>query len=164
MNPKLSRSAMRPWLSPTRAFTVPFTLIFIMLLTLPLHSSAAYRCLEQGKLVYQNTPCPNGIAVAAPSPVKPEDQAAALKQNAKEKAELAKLLAARSKEEAQAAKLARQTSRETRRQATTCQRLAMQQKWAEQDAADAKTADKAEKAKKKARRIAEKMQASCAAR
>lgn len=140
--------------------SIPTFLIFITILTLPLPSQAAYRCLDQGRVIYQDTPCPNGKIIASAPPADKKDRTAALQRAAKNKAESKQIDTTRAKAEAEAAKLARQTAKENQQRAQQCKILAMQQKWAEQDAQQA-SAKQANTAKLKAQRAAEKAQALC---
>jgi Domain of unknown function (DUF4124) len=141
--------------------TFIFTSAFLIsILSLPLQSQAAYRCLEQGRVIYQDTPCPNGKIIASAPPANKEDRTAALQRAAKNKAELSQIDTTRAKAEAAEAKLASQTAKETQRRAQQCKLLTMQQKWAEQDAQQA-AGKKIDAAQIKARRAAEKTSALC---
>lgn len=137
-------------------------LISFVLLACPLPALAIYKC-ETGRTVsYSDTPCLSGkssmIATGQaaggiePVPVDPR-----LEQ---QKAELQRLQNARQRREAQEEKAAQKMLKAHATKQKKCAKLTLQQKWREEDAAMA-VGKAGEKARLKARRMAEAVHLEC---
>lgn len=147
-------------------------LVLALLLNLALTgtANAAWQCKQDGKTVYQDTPCENGKPVRAAPAADAANLKEAKARAAREKAQLAKIDAAKAREEALAAKKAALAAKQAQRRqmmedrrAAQCQRARQQQKWAEQDVTNADIRQ-LDKARHKATRAQEKTQLLCTAR
>lgn len=134
-------------------------ILFSVFMAASAPSLAVYKCESGGKTIYSDTPCPNGRQLnidGAP----PGDAEAARKQAEREKTALRRIDADRRKQEAQDEKQQRRVAHANAARQKKCKALAMRTKWADQDAAAA-TGKTAEKAKIKARRVAEQFETEC---
>lgn len=141
--------------------------------SLPLPALASFQCLQNGQTSYQDKPCPPGATerqLADPPPVNATEMARAKQNAAQQKLQLAKLEATQAK---QAQLETRQANQDAKKRAATerrCKTLALQTKWAKQDASASNmnhnsNAGKAQaKNQKKAQRSEEKYQLLCGAR
>lgn len=135
---------------------------FLLVLSAPV--AAINRCESNGKVSYSDAPCHDGKAVKFEAPAGSQsssaDTAAARQQAIREKNTLTRIEKDRQRREAQEEKERQKFARADAIQKKKCKDLALRQKWAEEDAAVA-TGKLAEKAKRNARRKAEKFQAEC---
>lgn len=145
--------------------------------TLPLPALATYQCLQNGQTSYQDKPCPPGATerkLPDPPPVSATEMARAKQNAALQKAQLAKLEAAQAKQAQLDAKQANQAAKQRASSERKCKALALQVKWARQDAsstgnrtvysiASASHGKGQSKALTKAHRSEEKYQALCGA-
>lgn len=141
--------------------------LFLLLSVLLAFSSPALainKCESDGKISYSDKPCGGGKAVRfdAPPDIRPAspDAASAREQAAREKNALNRLQDERRQREAKEDKERHKLARAEEIQRKKCTDLALRQKWAEEDAAAAR-GKSTEKAKRDARRKAEKFQAEC---
>jgi hypothetical protein len=137
-------------------------LSFLVVLSAP--AIAINKCESNGKISYSDEPCRNSKAVkfdASPS-IEPlaADTANARQRAMREKNELKRIESDRRQHEAQEDKEHQKLARADAGKKKKCADLALQQKWAEEDAnrASGKSADKI---KRTARRKAEKFQLEC---
>jgi hypothetical protein len=125
---------------------------------------AAYKCEINGKTTYSDEPCPGGKQIDLKNTpggsISDEDRQRALKQSAHDKAELARLEKENDKRDAARAKEQKKTGAAQDKMRKKCANLTMRKKWAEDDAA-ASVGKSSEKAKKKARRLAEQYVVEC---
>jgi len=120
---------------------------------------AIYKCEAGGKITYSDEACPGGRAVDIQNGGKPVASDAG-QRAAREKSELERLQQARRKEEAANQKEQAKIAKADAATHKKCATLAMRKKWGEEDAAAA-SLKSAEKAKRNARRKAEKYEAEC---
>ncbi|OGB23081.1 MAG: hypothetical protein A3I66_08690 [Burkholderiales bacterium RIFCSPLOWO2_02_FULL_57_36] len=125
---------------------------------------AINKCESNGKISYSDEPCGNGKAskFEAPPPdsAMSRDIASARQRAAREKNELKRLESERQRLEAQEDKENQKLARANASKKKKCAELALQQKWAEEDASAA-SGKSAQKIKRTARRKAEKFQLEC---
>lgn len=139
-------------------------LMLSFLVTLSAPAMAINKCESGGKITYSDEPCRNSKAVKFDAPSGNEPLAAdtenARQQAMREKNELKRLESERRQREAQEDKEHQKLARADAAKKKKCAELALQQKWAEEDAnrASGKSADKV---KRTARRKAEKFQMEC---
>ncbi|TFV86055.1 DUF4124 domain-containing protein [Oxalobacteraceae bacterium OM1] len=127
-----------------------------------LHGSvmaAAYKCEADGKVTYGDTPCVGGTVISA---TPPDDAHAARERAARERKTLDGIEKDRRKEEVREARERARAAKTAATHQTACRKLALRQRWAEEDARAA-AGKSAEKAKRKARRAAEALDAQCRA-
>ncbi len=172
MIPIHSRSLSRPNQTAVYWHNTLLCGVLALLLNLALTgtANAIWQCKQDGKTVYQDTPCEDGKAVPAAPAADGANLKEAKKRAAREKAQLAKIDAAKEREEAQAEKKAVLAAKQAQRRqmmedkrTAQCQRARQQQKWAEEDVANADIKQLA-KARHKATRAQEKTQLLCLAR
>ncbi|RJG00740.1 DUF4124 domain-containing protein [Noviherbaspirillum sedimenti] len=137
-------------------------LISLLLLACPLPALAIYKCETGGAVSYRDTPCPGGKSSTidtAHNTVGPEPQSAdpALER---QKMELQQLEQTRHRREARDDKAAQKAAKARAARQKKCDGLAQRQKWREEDASMA-VGKTAEKARLKARRMAEAYQLEC---
>lgn len=143
---------------------MPSMLLLLVLLSFSAPALAVYKCESGGKVVYSDTPCHDGgapgsmkeIAITAPSP----DTGTAQQKLAHDKEKLRDLEARRQKQEAIEEKERQKIFKANQAKKKKCADLALRSKWANEDAATAR-AKSAEKAKRAARRVAEKYELEC---
>jgi hypothetical protein len=135
----------------------------LLLCTAPAFA-AAYKCQSNGKTVYSDAPCPDGDAVDLKNTPGGTVSDAQVKQSTQQaahnKAELKRLEKDRHKREAAEEKEQKKASKEQAAKRKKCASLAMKKKWAEDDAA-ASVGKKSDKARTKARRLAEQYALEC---
>jgi hypothetical protein len=140
------------------------TLMLAFLVSLSTPALAIYKCESDGKISYSDSPCVNGKSVRFEEPPHsaplPPDAANARQQATRDKNELKRLENERERQEAQEDKERRKLVQADAAKRKKCSELALQQKWAEEDASAA-SGKSAEKAKRNARRKAEKLQMEC---
>lgn len=132
-------------------------LIVVAALLLPLPAPAVYRCEQHGQPVYTDLPCDGRKLEVEPSPAPPRDKEDSLRQERSEVGRLQKLREQRERQDQQIRDLAARGAAARERK---CRSLALQLKWREEDLRIA-TMDKAEKARVRLRRSAEKFDAEC---
>lgn len=137
-------------------------LLSFVLIACPLPALAVYKCEDGRAVTYGDTPCrsgkssmidtgPNTVGAApAPDDTRLEQQ----------KADLQRLQEMRHRREAREEKAAQKVARARAIQDKKCAKLTLQQKWREEDAAMA-VGKTTEKARLKARRMAETVQLEC---
>lgn len=139
-------------------------LILSFLTTLSAPAMAINKCVSDGKVTYSDEPCRNGKAIkfeASPGndPLS-ADTANARQQAMREKNELKRLEGDRRQREAKEDKERQQLARADAAKKKKCAELALQQKWAEEDAKGV-SGKSADKFKRNAGRKAEKFQMEC---
>ncbi|OGS97018.1 MAG: hypothetical protein A3K04_06260 [Gallionellales bacterium RBG_16_56_9] len=140
---------------------MPRFLLISLLLVFCTPALAVYKCEAGGHISYADTPCPGGKKVDTTNQgVAASDASQARQQLARQKSEVRRLERERHQREAVAERQQRQNARAYAAKKKQCASLALQQRWAEDDAR--KAAGKATpKAVRKARRAAEKYQLAC---
>ncbi|MCE3262081.1 MAG: hypothetical protein K0R43_1160 [Pseudoduganella sp.] len=134
--------------------------LLLLALALPAGAQALHKCTIDGKVSYTQQPCEKGVAttIAVPAPPPPDPSAAAdLKRQEREANRLA---TARRKREAREEREALAEARAVASHNKKCQKLRLQQKWAEEDARGA-TLQNMERSRQKAKRAAEMVQLEC---
>jgi Domain of unknown function (DUF4124) len=138
-------------------------------LILPQPAWAIYQCVVNGHTTYQDKPCPPGNSskqIAEAAPVSAAEVARAKKQATQEKQRLAKQEADQEKQARLDSKLANKEAKQRASTERKCKDLAMKQKWASEDAAQARIQGSSKsqgKAQTRAQRAAEKYQSECGA-
>ena len=137
-------------------------LISLLLFTCSLPALAVYKCEAGGTVSYSDLPCSTGKSSVIGTGhntigIEPAPADARLEQ---QKAELQRLQETRRRREAQDEKTAQKMAKARAAQQKKCAKLTLQQKWREEDAAMA-VGKSAEKARQKARRMAEAVQLEC---
>jgi hypothetical protein len=133
-------------------------LLLCFLVSLSAPALAIYKCKSGDQIAYSDHPCPHGeILDAANSPA---DVARARKQADAEKKELHRLENARRRREAQEQKEHQRAVHDHAVKQKRCALLAQRKRWAEEDASGT-TGRSNEKARIKARRVAEQMAIEC---
>jgi hypothetical protein len=139
-------------------------LMLAFLVSLSAPALAIYKCESDGNITYSDNPCGKGKSVkleeATNSTPLPSDALKARHQAAREKNELKQIEKARQQQEAQEEKDRLKLARADAVKRKKCADLALQQKWAEEDA-NAASGKLAEKARRNARRKGEKFQLEC---
>ena len=125
---------------------------------------AIFKCESDGKVTYSDAPCKQGKSVrledSSGSMPLPSDAARAQQQVTREKNELKRIESERQQREAQEDKERLKIAQAVAVKRKKCADLSLQQKWAEEDVAAA-TGKSTEKARRTARRKAEKLQMEC---
>ncbi len=141
-------------------------LILLLLIACHFPAMAVYKCETAGKsgrvVSYSDLPCQAGKSSSVNTSyntVGPGQDAADV-QLERQKAELQRLEQARHRREAQDEKAAQKLARARAARQKKCATLALKQKWREEDAAMA-VGKAADKARLKARRMAESYQLEC---
>jgi hypothetical protein len=143
-------------------------LICLMLCSCPLSAMAMYKCeigqagSTERKVTYSDTPCQAGKSTT----IEPSQNALSIvhesndTQLQKQKEELHRLERERHRREVQEDKAAQKSAKAYAARQKQCSKLALQQKWHEEDASMA-TGKTADRAKLRARRSAESYHAEC---
>lgn len=125
---------------------------------------AIYKCESNGKITYSDEPCRGGKVLDLQEPVTGKipaaDAAHARQEIAREKKEVQRLEKERHKSEGQDEKLQHKIAAVQFSKQKKCTSLDMRKKWSEEDAATAH-GKSVEKAKRRARRQAEKYEIEC---
>jgi hypothetical protein len=139
-----------------------FLLVFVFLCAPFTVHAAAFKCLQDGKVTYGDQPCHEGQGKLVPlSQTTTERDAQLARERAQqEKRALEKIEHDAQRDAQQAQKSQQHHAREIAAQNRLCSALAQHQKWREEDALRASPRS-AEKAKRHARRAAEKYAAHC---
>ena len=136
-------------------------LLLCLLSLLASPALAAYKCETGNGVIYSDAPCPGGKQLTIESStVNAADNAAARQRAEREKKELKTLENARHKREASEEKEQKKMAKQSADKKKKCAVLAQKRKWSEEDAASASIKSE-EKAKRKARRAAEKYELEC---
>jgi hypothetical protein len=138
----------------------PNLVLSFLLVSFSMPALAIYKCESAGAVTYSEAPCPGGKLMDIDNKPSEGDAAKSAQQTAKDKKELARLESARHKSEAAEEKVKRQAARAAAARERKCASLAQRKKWLLEDAAKA-AGKAADKAKLKARRMAEKYQLEC---
>ena len=127
-------------------------------------AAAINKCRIDGVTSYSDRPCPDGTGrpLALPGNGAAADAKQARDRARRDREALARLEAANERDAREAQKARQQQARVAASRNRTCTALARQRQWREEDAARA-TLKSAEKAKRLARRAAEKYSAQCGA-
>jgi len=138
----------------------PKVVLSFLLVSFSMPALAIYKCESAGTTTYSEAPCPGGKLMDLGDMPNEADAPKSSQQTAKEKKELARLENARHKSEAAEEKVKRQAARAAAARERKCASLAQRKNWLQEDAAKA-SGKSAEKAKLKARRMAEKYRLEC---
>jgi len=138
-----------------------FAAIFLSLSCFTPPAAAIYKCEQAGVLTYTDIPC-DGQQLSIAVPEKPREAEGKTGDNslAREKKEVAKLQAIREQRERQDKQIRDLSARGAAARERKCTSLALQLKWREEDVRDAPLGSQ-EKARKMARRAAEKYRNDC---
>ncbi|MFT5531997.1 MAG: hypothetical protein ACI8WM_000204 [Burkholderiaceae bacterium] len=150
----------------THSFSLKRGLLALLMLATCMSAHAVFRCDAQGKVTYSDVACEGGIAVPA-SDLRAQatmnaERDDAMRRAAAEKVQLQRLEVTRSKAEHAERKERLHASAVASARRRKCETLDQRRKWADEDAATA-TGRHAEKALRKARRIAEQYVLDCKA-
>lgn len=139
---------------------VSLSLLLLLLVGSP--ASAAFKCVQNGSISYSDQPCPAGTSKAlAPPDGVSTDEARRARERAKTQAnELARIERAAQREALETQRTEHRLAGTAATKKRSCARLAQQGKWREEDAAHA-NARSMEKARRNARRAAEKYALEC---
>jgi hypothetical protein len=135
------------------------TALLCLLVSFSAPALAVYKCRSGDTITYSETPCPGGVAINADSP-SPAESERARQQAAQEQKHLRRLENERRKREAQEEKDRQRLDREYAVKQKRCTLLSQRKKWADEDASTA-IGRSQEKAKVKARRVAEQLEMEC---
>jgi hypothetical protein len=135
------------------------TVLLCLLVSFSAPALALYKCKSGDTISYSDAPCPGGVAMNIDSP-SPAESARARKQAAKEQEHLRRLDNHRRKQEAQDEKDRQRLARDHAVKQKRCTLLSQRKKWADEDASTASGRSQ-EKAKVKARRVAEQLEMEC---
>lgn len=139
---------------------LPKVALSFLLVSFSMPALAIYKCESAGSVTYSQTPCPGGKLMDIVDQPNEADAAKSRQQTEKEKKELARLENARHKSEAAEQRAKLQAARAAAARDRKCASMAQRKNWAQEDAAKA-SGKSADKAKLKARRMAEKYQLEC---
>lgn len=138
-------------------------LLLLVLLAVSAPALAIYKCESGGRTVYSDAPCSSGKSTALEINTRPSgDPDAAQQQLSQDKQELQRIENARQKQEAIDQRERRKQYKTGEAKKKKCADLALRKKWAEEDAASAHPKSQ-ERARRTARRAAEKHELECAA-
>lgn len=126
---------------------------------------AVYKCESNGKTTYTDEPCRHGKLIELDTPLTgleplPQDMAHARQEAARQKNELIRIENERQRREASEEKEYQKLARANAAKRKKCAALALQTKWAEEDAAAA-IGKSVDKVRRNARRKAEKFEMEC---
>ena len=133
----------------------------LILLAASAHAEDIYKCTADGKVTYSQVPCPAGASsavLAIPAAPTPDPAAAAELQRQKKQADA--LEKARHKREAAEDRVAEQAARTASIHRKKCARLALDKKWADEEAQNAST-QTAVRARQKAAHAADTLALEC---
>jgi hypothetical protein len=122
-------------------------------------AQTVYKCSEQGKLSYGDQPCPDGHSVVLAVPSAPPS-AAALEQLQRERTLLRQLEDQRARQELAEQRARQHAWRALAERRRRCDRLRLERKWADEDAASS-AGTRAQAARLRARRRAEALAVEC---
>lgn len=128
----------------------------------PATAQTIYKCTVGGKTSYAEQPCADGKATTLAVPAAPADADAAVQRLERDKARLAALQKERAADEARAERDNQRVARAAAATRQKCERLRLQGKWAQEDAARADKTTVAS-ARLKAKRQAEALAVECPA-
>lgn len=137
--------------------------LVISLLTFSTPALAIYKCESGGRIVYSDTPCSNGKSTTLNIDAGPlGDPDTARDQVEQDKRQLQQLESARQKQDAIDDREHRRRQKAHAAKQKKCADLALKRKWAEEDVTNAHPKS-VERARRSARRAAEKHELECAA-
>ncbi len=137
------------------------TLLVTLLLSFSAPALAIFKCEITGKISYSDEPCPGGKTVIKNGDtVSSLDAIKAKQQLAQDKREVERLEKARHQRETREEKEQQQATKSANAKKAKCTSLEQRKKWADEDTVHA-TGKSADKAKRKARRAAEKYEVEC---
>ncbi len=139
---------------------LPNVVLSFLLASFSIPGLAIYKCESAGTTTYSEVPCPGGKLMDLDDKPNESEAAKSSQQSAKEKQQLIRLENARHKREAVEEKAKQRAARAAAAKERKCASLAQRKNWLQEDAAKA-SGKSAEKAKLKARRMAEKYQLEC---
>lgn len=132
------------------------------LLTFSPPALAIYKCESGERVVYSDTPCRSGKTTTLDIDTGPiGDPEAAQQRTEQDRKELQKLENARQKQQAADERAYRKRQKAQAAKKKKCDNLALRRKWAEEDAANVHPKS-AERARRAARRAAERHELECA--
>jgi len=136
--------------------------VMVCALVQPAAAQTIYKCTIGGKTSYAEQPCADGKASTLAVPAAPADADAAVQRLERDKARLAALQKERAADEARAERDHQRMARAAAATRRKCERLRLQGKWAQEDAARADKTTVAS-ARLKAKRQAEALAVECPA-
>lgn len=140
-----------------------YLLFVFLLLGSSAPAFAVYKCNSGGKTSYTDSSCANGTSSDLgdiSNKATPSDLAQAHEQNTQDKRKLKKLETARHKREAVEERQQQKMAKAADSKRKKCASLQLKKKWGNEDAANA-TGKNREKARLRARRLAEKYDLEC---
>lgn len=124
--------------------------------------STIYKCVDAGKVSYNDRPCGSTSMALAAAPALPGDAAAATERLARERALLQGIEKERALRAEHEAREAARTQRAAAAERRRCDKLRLQRKWADEDSALVGR-DEAQRARLKAKRQGEVLAVECPA-
>jgi hypothetical protein len=141
--------------------TAVLTAIFLSLSCFTSPASAIYKCEQDDVITYTDIPCDGQqLSVTVPQKSRSAEEKSDDKLLAREKKEVARLQAIREQRERQDKQIHDLSARGAAARERKCKSLALQMKWREEDLRDAPLNTQT-KARKMARRAAEKYRTDC---
>ena len=141
--------------------TAVLTAIFLSLSCFTSPASAIYKCEQDDVITYTDIPCDGQqLSVTVPQKSRSAEEKSDDKLLAREKKEVARLQAIREQRERQDKQIHDLSARGAAARERKCKSLALQLKWREEDLREAPLTEQA-KARKMARRAAEKYRTDC---
>jgi hypothetical protein len=141
------------------------TIMAVLLSLSSLCANAAFKCTQDGRILYSDHPCAGGIALAPSDLRKPAtleaDLQSAQQRAAAEKRQLHELEESRRRTERMVEQQRARAAAIAARRQRQCAALALKRRWAAEDAALA-SSQKAEKSRRQSRRLGEKYALECA--
>lgn len=135
------------------------TVLLCLLVSFSAPALAVYKCKSGDQITYSNQPCPGGevVDINSSSPI---DTAKARQQAAEDERRQKRLENERRKQEAREEKERQRAAHDLAMKQKRCSILAKRKQWADEDVA-ASTGKSVERARVKARRVAEQYQEEC---
>lgn len=141
--------------------TAVLTAIFLSLSCFTSPASAIYKCEQDDVITYTDIPCDGQeLSVTVPQKSRSAEEKSDDKLLSREKKEVEKLQAIREQRERQDKQIRDLSARGAAARERKCKSLALQPKWREEDLREAPLTEQA-KARKMARRAAEKYRTDC---
>lgn len=123
-------------------------------------AQSVYKCTAGGKVTYASAPCDGASVTAMATPSTPQPDPQAARQFAHEKALLAALQKERAGRDAREQRAAAKAEQAAAMRSQRCAKVALQKRWADENASRAAGFDK-EALKRKAQRMGEAMAIQC---
>jgi hypothetical protein len=136
------------------------TMLLCLLVSFSAPALALYKCKSGDSISYSDQPCPGAGEVLNTTPHAATDTAAARKRLAEEQKQVRQLENTRRRKEAQEEKERQRAEHEHAVKQKRCKLLAQRKKWAEEDLSTS-SGRSTERARIKARRVAEQMELEC---